>query len=115
MTVGQVLEGCGLAARYDVASVCVKSADVRLATEALRGTDVAVGTVIGFPHGNSLPSIKAAEALQAIEDGATEIDVVINIGHLKSGLYDEIEEEVRKGEITHGTHKDHNRERVPHG
>ena len=77
--------GCRLAAEYDVASVCVRPADVRRARAILDGTDVKVGTVIGFPHGNHLTSTKVFEARQALADGATELDMVIQIGALKSG------------------------------
>ncbi len=77
--------GCRLAARYDVASVCVRPADVRRATAILAGTDVAVGTTIGFPHGNHRTETKVFEARQALADGATELDMVIQIGALKSG------------------------------
>src|SRR6476661_2240806 len=80
-----VEEGCRLAARYDVASVCVRPADVRRAAAILDGTDVAVGTTIGFPHGNHLTETKVFEARQALADGATELDMVIQIGALKSG------------------------------
>ncbi|HET9522115.1 MAG TPA: deoxyribose-phosphate aldolase [Candidatus Limnocylindrales bacterium] len=77
--------GCRLAAEYDVASVCVRPADVRRARALLEGTDVAVGTVIGFPHGNHLTATKVFEAERALADGATELDMVIQIGALKSG------------------------------
>jgi deoxyribose-phosphate aldolase len=77
--------GCRLAADYDVASVCVRPADVRRAVEILAGTDVAVGTVIGFPHGNHRTDTKVFEARAALADGATELDMVIQIGALKSG------------------------------
>ena len=77
--------GCRLAADYDVASVCVRPADVRRASELLAGTDVAVGTVIGFPHGNHLTATKVFEAERALADGATELDMVLQIGALKSG------------------------------
>jgi len=80
-----VEDGCQLAAEYDVASVCVRPTDVRRAAAILGGTDVKVGTTIGFPHGNHLTAIKVAEARQAIADGATELDMVIQIGALKSG------------------------------
>lgn len=89
------IRGCELAARYHVASVCVKPCYVRLAAEVLRGTDVAVGTVVGFPHGNSVTAVKVAEALQALEDGATELDMVLNIGELRSGNYDFVRDEIR--------------------
>jgi deoxyribose-phosphate aldolase len=80
-----VEDGCRLAAEYDVASVCVRPADVRRAAAVLAGTDVAVGTVIGFPHGSHRTETKVFEARQALADGATELDMVIQIGALKSG------------------------------
>jgi deoxyribose-phosphate aldolase len=80
-----VEDGCRLAAEYDVASVCVRPADVVRAAAILAGTDVAVGTTIGFPHGNHLTETKVFEARQALADGATELDMVIQIGALKSG------------------------------
>src|SRR4030088_3285897 len=80
-----VADGCRLAARYQVASVCVRPADVPRAAELLAGTGVAVGTVIGFPHGGSTTEAKVFEAEQALRLGATELDMVINIGALRSG------------------------------
>ena len=80
-----VEDGCRLAAEYDVASVCVRPADVVRAKAILEGTDVAVGTTIGFPHGNHLTETKVFEARRALADGATELDMVIRIGALKSG------------------------------
>ena len=77
--------GCRLAADYDVASVCVRPADVARARAILGGTDVAVGTTIGFPHGNHRTETKVFEARRALDDGATELDMVILIGALKSG------------------------------
>jgi deoxyribose-phosphate aldolase len=80
-----VEDGCRLAVAYDVASVCVRPADVLRARAILDGSDVAVGTVVGFPHGSHRTEIKVAEARQALDDGATELDMVIQIGALKSG------------------------------
>lgn len=80
-----VADGCRLAAEYDVASVCVRPADVRRAREILAGTDVKVGTTIGFPHGNHATATKVFEARAALDDGAEELDMVIQIGALKSG------------------------------
>ena len=77
--------GCRLAAEYDVASVCVRPVDVRRAAGILAGSDVKVGTVIGFPHGSSTTATKVFEAQRALDDGATELDMVIDIGALKSG------------------------------
>ena len=68
-----------------MASVCVRPADVRRAAALLRGTDVAVGTTVGFPHGNHLTETKVFEARRALEDGATELDMVIQIAALRSG------------------------------
>src|SRR6476661_114724 len=90
-----VEEGCRLAARYDVASVCVRPADVRRAAAILDGTDVAVGTTIGFPHGNHETATKVLEARQALADGATELDMVIKIGALRSGRDQDVEDDIR--------------------
>jgi deoxyribose-phosphate aldolase len=80
-----VEDGCRLAAEYDVASVCVRPADVTRAKAILSGTHVAVGTTIGFPHGNHATETKVFEARRALADGATELDMVIAIGALRSG------------------------------
>jgi len=88
-------DGCRLAARYDVASVCVRPVDVRRAAELLRGTDVAVGTTVGFPHGNQLTEVKVLEARRALDDGATELDMVLKIGALKSGRDADVVEDIR--------------------
>ena len=77
--------GCRLAAKYDVASVCCRPADIARAVALLRGTDVHVGSTIGFPHGNHLTSTKVHEARLALADGATELDMVLQIAALKSG------------------------------
>jgi deoxyribose-phosphate aldolase len=85
LTLDAVRAGCAVAARYAVASVCCKPADVSLCRSLLDGTGVDVGTVVGFPHGSSLGSVKRFETERALEDGATEIDVVLNVGRLRSG------------------------------
>ena len=87
--------GCRLAAKYDVASVCVRPADVKRARAILAGTNVAVGTTIGFPHGNHVTEIKVAEARRALADGATELDMVIQIGALKAGRDADVESDIR--------------------
>jgi deoxyribose-phosphate aldolase len=87
-------EGCRLAAEYDVASVCVRPADVPRACAILAGTDVAVGTVVGFPHGGMKTATKVFEALEALRDGATELDRVINIGALRAGRDDDVREDI---------------------
>jgi deoxyribose-phosphate aldolase len=88
-------DGCRLAARYDVASVCVRPVDVRPAAELLRGTGVAVGTTVGFPHGNHLTEVKVLEAQRALDDGATELDMVLRIGALKAGRDDDVLADIR--------------------
>ncbi|KAJ2750306.1 hypothetical protein IWQ56_007062 [Coemansia nantahalensis] len=96
LTVDEVVDGCRLCAKYQTASVCVRPCDVRVAAEELAGTGVAVGTVIGFPHGSSATRVKVCEALAAIDDGAEELDMVLNVGRLKSGRLDEVRSDIRE-------------------
>jgi deoxyribose-phosphate aldolase len=86
---------CEVALKFGVASVCIKPYMVTKAAELLKGTDVAVGCVVGFPHGNSTSAVKVFEAIQACKDGAREIDMVINIGKTLSGDWSYVENEVR--------------------
>jgi deoxyribose-phosphate aldolase len=79
---------CSEAVQFGFASVCINPVWVSRASRALKGTPVAVASVIGFPFGATLTDIKAHEARRVIRDGAREIDMVINIGALKSGLHD---------------------------
>jgi deoxyribose-phosphate aldolase len=95
LTEADVLAGCELAARYHVATVCVKPCHVTLAKEALKDSDVIVSTVIGFPHGSNLTAIKVAEAQQALDEGALELDMVLNIGQLRSGKNDYVREDIK--------------------
>ncbi len=77
--------GCKLAAEYDVASVCVRPRDVERARDLLAGSTVAVGTVVGFPHGSARTETKVFEARLALRNGARELDMVIDIAGLISG------------------------------
>ncbi len=95
LTDTQIQEGCELAARYRVASVCVRPCDVTKAVRHLAKTDVLVGTVVAFPHGDSVTQIKAAETNTAIKQGAREIDMVLNIGRLRSGDLVYVESDIR--------------------
>jgi deoxyribose-phosphate aldolase len=95
LTIDDIVSGCAVAARYEVASVCARPADVPRCVEALRGSSVAVGTVIGFPHGAHTTRVKAFEAETALADGATELDMVLNIGLLRSGRLAEVEDDIR--------------------
>jgi deoxyribose-phosphate aldolase len=88
MTDRDLEEGCRLARRRGVATVCIKPYAAALARDLLRGSDVLVCTVVGFPHGGSRPDVKVAEAEAALDDGATELDMVINIGKALSGDWD---------------------------
>ena len=83
------------AKKYDFASVCVNPTWVNFAAQALKGTDVKVCTVIGFPLGANTPELKAFETSDAIQNGANEIDMVINIGALKSRNFDLVERDIR--------------------
>src|SRR6185503_3376259 len=80
MTDQELEEGCRIAAKYRVASVCIKPYAVRRAAEFLKGTGVRIGTVIGFPHGSSNTDVKRYETESACKDGAVEIDMVVNVG-----------------------------------
>lgn len=88
-------EGCQTAKKYGVASVCVKPYHVRRAKEFLKDSSVKVGTVIGFPHGSHKTEVKVFEAEIALEDGAEELDMVINIGALISGDLKSVERDIK--------------------
>ncbi|MCS1350454.1 deoxyribose-phosphate aldolase [Mechercharimyces sp. CAU 1602] len=87
-TVGQIDELCAEAKQHQFASVCVNPIWVKRCAEHLKGSGVKVCTVIGFPLGATTPEVKAFETRQAIEHGATEVDMVMNIGAFKSGDLD---------------------------
>ena len=95
MTDKELEKECKLAARYKVASVCIKPYAVKMAAKLLKGTGVAVGAVVGFPQGGNTTSVKVFETEQACKDGATEIDMVINIGKALSGDWDYVKRDVR--------------------
>jgi len=94
MTEADLVRECEVAKKYDVASVCVKPYAVPKAVELLKGTDVLVGCVIGFPAGNSATEVKVFEAEKACKDGAVEIDMVINIAKALEGDWKYIENEI---------------------
>lgn len=93
-TQAQIAQLCHEARKYGFAAVCVNPANVKLVAQLLKGSSVAVCTVVGFPLGATLTEVKAYEAQKAIEDGATEIDMVINIGALKSKDYDLVKRDI---------------------
>jgi deoxyribose-phosphate aldolase len=96
MTDAELQAGCEIAKKYDVASVCIKPYAVKLAAGWLAGTDVLVGTVIGFPHGGNTTALKVAETIEACQNGATEIDMVVNIGKVLGGDWAYVKEEIRQ-------------------
>jgi len=95
MTDAEIRAGCELAGTYGVATACVKPYAIPLAKEVLSGSDVGVCAVIGFPHGNSTTVVKVVEAEAAALAGASEIDMVINIGKALGGDWDYVTREVR--------------------
>ena len=94
MTEAELEDGCRLAADYDVASVCIKPFAVPLAAQLLAGTTVQVGTTIGFPHGGHTTAIKVLESRRALDDGATELDMVVNIGQAIGGNWSAIRDDI---------------------
>jgi len=111
LTPDDVAAGCAVAARHQVASVCVKPADVVQALDELgaagagagSAAPVAVGTVVGFPHGGTTTALKVAEADAALGSGASELDMVLNIGRLRGGRLDEVRAEI--GAVVEPAHR----------
>lgn len=103
MTDNIIKEGCKIADQYKVQSLCIRPSDVKLAAELLKDSSVNVITVIGFPHGTTTTKTKVVETEEAIENGAVEIDMVLNIGKLKSGEYDYVKDDIKA--VTEATHK----------
>ncbi|HEY0870222.1 MAG TPA: deoxyribose-phosphate aldolase [Acidothermaceae bacterium] len=95
LTLHDVTLGCEIAASHEVMSVCCKPADVVHASRLLAHSSVKVGTVVGFPHGSSSTETKVFEAQGALEDGARELDMVINIGRLRGGEHAYVAADIR--------------------
>jgi len=94
LTDEELIAGCQLACKYNVASVCIKPYAIPLAKEQLAGSEVFVSTVIGFPHGSHRVEVKLREAELALQDGATELDMVVNIGKVISRDWDYVRQEL---------------------
>jgi len=94
LTDGDVRKGCETAKKYKVATVCCRPSEVALVKQLLQGSDVKTTTVVGFPHGYNKTETKVFEAEQAIKDGAVELDMVLNIGRLRSGDYDYVKQDI---------------------
>jgi deoxyribose-phosphate aldolase len=103
MTDSELEAGCKLAGKYKVASVCIKPYAVKMAAAILKGTGVQVGAVVGFPHGGSVTEVKCFETEAACKDGATEIDMVINIGKALSGDWEFVTQDIKR--VTETAHK----------
>jgi len=94
LTEGDLEQGCQLALRYDVASVCIMPYGLSRCAEILRGSAVKASTTIGFPHGGHTTAIKVAEAKQALADGGQELDMVVNISRVLSGDWDYVRSDI---------------------
>ena len=89
-----VIDGCELCKMYQVASMCVRPSDVPLAAEHLKDSPVKTCVVVGFPHGANLPETKALETRLALEQGAQEVDMVMNVGKFLSGDLDYVQKDI---------------------
>jgi deoxyribose-phosphate aldolase len=94
LTDEEIIEGCKIADKYQVASVCVRPSDIKIAKELLKDSKVKVTTVIGFPHGSTTTFAKLEEAREAIRNGAVELDMVMHFGKLKSGKFDYVKSDI---------------------
>lgn len=102
MTDEQLEEGCQIALKYNVASVCIKPYYLKRCAEILKGSTVKASTTIGFPHGGHATAIKVAEAKLALEDGGQELDMVVNIGKVLSGDWNFVQADIKTVvDVTH--------------
>jgi deoxyribose-phosphate aldolase len=95
LTRQDAIEAIKLGIKYKVRTVCVRPCDIELAVQLCRGTGTQVSCVLAFPHGDTLPEIKAQEARLYIEKGTHEIDMVTNYGYIRSGLWDLVEKDIK--------------------
>jgi len=102
LTEKDIIAGCELALRHDVATVCARPGDMPTVARLLRGSSVLPCTVIGFPHGSNHTSVKIFESERALDDGCRELDMVLNIGRLLSGDLAYVQDEI--GKIAHVAH-----------
>jgi len=91
----EIIKGCEVAKKYNTATVCCAPSALVLVAKQLKGTDVKPTTVIGFPHGYNKTETKVFEAQLAIKDGALELDMVLNVGKLKSGDFDYVKNDIK--------------------
>jgi deoxyribose-phosphate aldolase len=96
MTDKDLDEGLAIAKKYGTATVCIKPYAVKYAVEVLKNSGVAVCTVIGFPHGSNTTDLKIIETIEACRNGATEIDMVVNVGKVLGGDWEYVEQEIEQ-------------------
>ena len=96
LTEDDIRRGCEIALKYGTASVCARPCDVPILAEMLKGSEVKVCTVIGFPHGDEQTATKVEQSKLALAEGCQELDMVINIGRMKHGDHDYVKEEIRQ-------------------
>ncbi len=96
MTDTEIIRGCEIAKKYDVATVCIKPYAIETCKNILSGTDVGICSVVTFPHGNSTTTMKVKETEEALELGATEIDMVVNIGKVLGGDWAYVSDEIKR-------------------
>ena len=94
LTIQDTIDCCTMAKKYKCISCCVRPSDIEIAKKELDGTDIIITTVIGFPHGTCTTETKVFEAMDAIAKGADELDMVMNIGRMKSGDYDYVKKDI---------------------
>lgn len=95
LTEKEIIEGCELAREYETISVCVRPCDIKLAADLLIDSSVKVTTVVGFPHGSNETETKVLESKIAMESGAVELDMVMNIGKFLSGEFDYVKKDIK--------------------
>lgn len=103
ITVRELKEGCETAQKYHCVSVCVRPSDLEIAAKELKDTDILVTTVIGFPHGTTTTKTKVCETIDAVENKAKEVDMVLNICRLKSGEWDYVRRDI--AEVVKAAHQ----------
>jgi len=90
-----IIEGCKIAKDYKVKSVCCRPSDLEIVNGQLAGSDVLMASVIGFPHGTTTTRVKVFEANEAIDSGCAELDMVLNIGKLRTGNYEYVKDDIK--------------------
>jgi deoxyribose-phosphate aldolase len=96
MTDAEIIRGCEIAKKYDVATVCIKPYAIEICKKYLSGSEVGICSVVTFPHGNSTTTMKVKETEEALELGATEIDMVVNVGKVLGGDWAYVSDEIKQ-------------------